>query len=86
MNGRNKPTRKDLIEKIATKLGDEVYDILGVARPNARIQALIKSYDEMDDESQAELLEYAKQLMAKKREKQKQSEIQQKSVFTPKTS
>ena len=55
LNGRNVPNGPT-VTKLADKLGPEIYDVLGLARPDPNIQPIISAYDEMDEETRQALL------------------------------
>ncbi len=84
ISGKRRPGRK-MAKIIAKKLGTETYDALEMARPEDEIKELIKSFDKLDPEKQAYLLERAKQLLYEQIEEERQLELEQKTVFRPKT-
>jgi len=63
MNGRRKPSGQS-VELLAEKLGDEVYDVLGIARPDPRLQAIMKLWGRLSDEIRQGLFEEAERLAA----------------------
>ncbi len=60
LNGQRQPSREN-VGKIAARLGPEVYDLLGLQRPDPNIQRLLRAYDELDEEGKEDLLQYAEQ-------------------------
>ena len=48
-SGRRNPSEEN-IELLAKKLGDEVYDVLGIPRPDDRLTAIIKAWGSATDE------------------------------------
>lgn len=58
LSGRRLPTGES-IHKLAKKLGPEVYDLLGVERPDAKEMALLTLFWQMDDVQKEDLLAYA---------------------------
>ena len=59
--GRNKPT-VDNVHKIAAKLGDEIYDLLGIACPDPTIQYIISVFSELNSAEQAELVSFVENI------------------------
>lgn len=55
---RKKPDKKSLI-KLADKLGPEVYDVLGLARPDADLKQVTAVWHKLDEETKQEILEIA---------------------------
>jgi transcriptional regulator with XRE-family HTH domain len=54
MNGTRKPTGT-YVERIAAKLGVEIYDLLGSPRPDPRLQAVISAWPKMTEREREEL-------------------------------
>lgn len=50
MRGRHAPKDPAVIRKIAAALGQEVYDALGVARPDPLQDAIIANWGQLDDD------------------------------------
>lgn len=65
LNGQRQPSREN-VDKIAARLGPEVYDLLGLQRPDPRIQRLVSAFDALDEEGKEELLQYAEQIRGRK--------------------
>ena len=61
LNGRYVPNTHN-ISKIAARLGPEVYDLLGLQRPDPDIQWLVKLFGELDEQGKEELLQAAEQI------------------------
>ena len=61
LNGRYLPDRQN-VSKIAERLGSEVYDLLGLQRPDPDIQWLVKLFGELDAQGKEELLQAAEQI------------------------
>ena len=59
--GRHLPDLKN-VNKIAERLGPEVYDLLCLQRPDPDSQRLVKSFGESDAQSKEELLQTAEQI------------------------
>lgn len=55
LNGSRKPTGEN-IDKIAAKLGPEIYDILGMRRPDPQLDRLIDAYNQASDEQKEEII------------------------------
>lgn len=68
LNGRYLPELKN-INKIAERLGPEVYDLMGLQRPDPDFQRLVKLFGELDAQGKDELLEAIEQI------KQRRSKI-----------
>jgi len=65
MNARNKPESEN-IEKIAAKLGYEIYDILELKRPDPTINQVIQVYDKVTPEEQEEMIAMIKKWAAER--------------------
>jgi transcriptional regulator with XRE-family HTH domain len=57
INGRRLPTGEN-IDRLAT-LGYEIYDLLGLVRPDPKTQALLKVFYNSDPETQDAIIEFA---------------------------
>lgn len=68
LNGRYLPDLKN-ITKIAERLGPEVYDLLGLQRPDPDFQRLVKLFGELDAQGKEELLQAAKQIKLRRQKK-----------------
>ena len=55
LSGKREPHGKN-VDKLAAKFGPEIYDILGLARPDPDLQPLLSAYDDMDPEARQSLL------------------------------
>jgi hypothetical protein len=55
-NDRRSPSDPQTLIKLARKLGPGIYDVLGLARPNGDVKALIQAYDNTPEERKRELL------------------------------
>lgn len=70
MNGRREPSGWS-VDKLASKLGIEVYDLLGLQRPeiyDPQLYQLIEAYHQASDEQKQYLLEQALRLVGFKPE------------------
>lgn len=61
--GSRTPSRK-MAAKLAEKLGAEVYDLLGFARPDEQSRELLTLFDACTPEKKAAMLAYARNLHA----------------------
>ncbi len=61
MNGSRSPSKENA-HKIAVKLGPEIFDLLGLARPDPYLQTIINGWDDLDEKQRQELLAFADQL------------------------
>ena len=61
LSGRRMPNEA-AAHLIAAKLGDEIYDLLGMQRPDPMLREMTKHWDQLSDEQQKRLLEYAREL------------------------
>ena len=59
LNNKIKTPDTETVEKFAAKLGPEVYDVLGLARPDPQLQALTAVWHELDDEIKQTILDLA---------------------------
>lgn len=53
------PPSKDNVDKIAEKLGPEIYDILGLARPDPNEEKLLEMYRAIDPNDKEGFLDWA---------------------------
>jgi len=56
MNGRMKPGNQNL-EKLATVLGQEIYDVVGKPRPDPGLQYIIQNWGKVLHETRSEAVE-----------------------------
>ncbi len=63
MNGNGVPTAIN-VDRIAARLGLEVYDLLGLARPDPDLQYIIANWDKLTPQDQADMLELIHKLAA----------------------
>jgi len=61
LNGRYLPEREN-VSKLAARLGPEVYELVGMLRPDPDAQCLMGIFGELDEERKKELLQCAKQI------------------------
>jgi len=69
MSGAYMPSGES-IQKIAEKLGYEIYDILGVQRPplaDERLAYIASIWDDLDEEARQKLLREAREMIVHKR-------------------
>ena len=59
MNGLRQPTG-DNVERIAGKLGPQIYDFLGLARPDPQLQELTSIWHQLDQSVKHKILNLAK--------------------------
>ena len=59
INARRKMPDQDSIKKIASKLGPEVYDVLGLARPDADLKQVTAVWHKLNDQTKHRILEIA---------------------------
>lgn len=70
LSGKVSTPSDESIQKIATQLGPEVYDVLGLARPDPRLKEIISRWHELSEEKQiAFLKEFQKVLPKNEKEK-----------------
>lgn len=62
MHGTMCPTGEN-VKKIAEKLGVEIYDLLGLARPDEEAQALVSLFGRLDSPHRTRLLAFAQQFL-----------------------
>lgn len=62
MNGTVRPTG-DNIRKIAEKLGPEIYDLLGLGRPDEETQVLVRVFGRLNPAYRTRLLAFAQQFL-----------------------
>jgi transcriptional regulator with XRE-family HTH domain len=60
INGRRKMPDKYSLAKIAERLGPEVYDVLGLARPDKDLKQVTAVWHKISDEAKNKILEVAK--------------------------
>jgi len=60
MNARNKPEGEN-IEKIASKLGNTIYDILGLQRPEPELRYIHQLFDEIEPHEQKDMMKHIKE-------------------------
>jgi len=70
LNGTREP-QGDNVRKLADKLGLEVYDALGLERPDPMLHYIQKNWDDLPMEVQREILEKAEAYAAKNGTKNK---------------
>jgi transcriptional regulator with XRE-family HTH domain len=58
LNGRSAPT-EERIDQLAEKLGPEVYDVLGLRRPDGKLNELLRVYDAATPEQKDEIIRQA---------------------------
>lgn len=58
-NGRRKISDPGTIDKFAEKLGPEIYDVLGLARPDEQLQELTSKWHLLDQSTKDEILSIA---------------------------
>ncbi len=68
MNGSRNPSKENA-SKIAAKLGPEIFDLLGLARPDPYLQTIINGWDDLDENQRKELLDFADKLRDENLEK-----------------
>lgn len=61
MTGDNPPSYEH-IERLASKLGPEIYDIMGMERPDPDIEQLVRLYSAATPEQKKEILRQALRL------------------------
>jgi transcriptional regulator with XRE-family HTH domain len=59
LNARRKNPDPDAVAKMADKLGPEVYDILGLARPDPQLQELTSIWHKLDKDVKDQILQIA---------------------------
>jgi transcriptional regulator with XRE-family HTH domain len=59
IGGRRKNPDKETIKKIADKLGPEIYDTLGLARPDPQLQELTSIWHMLAEKTKEDILETA---------------------------
>lgn len=57
INDKRQPTDEEEIKKLVLKLGPEVYDTLGLARPDPKLRQFIEAVDEHPPDQRDELWE-----------------------------
>ena len=60
LNGRRTPGKVN-IDKMAVKLGDEIYDCLELEKPDPILRAIINSWDDFDEPCRQEFKERLEQ-------------------------
>lgn len=60
INERRKKPDKVSLEKIASKLGPEIYDVLGLARPDPQLKQLTAVWHKLSEETKKIILDIAK--------------------------
>jgi transcriptional regulator with XRE-family HTH domain len=60
LNAKRRMPDQESIKKIAEKLGPEVYDVLGLARPDPQLQRLTSMWHKLDQETKNRILNLAK--------------------------
>jgi transcriptional regulator with XRE-family HTH domain len=58
----NYPPSRENVEKLAEKLGPEIYDIMGMERPDPDIEQLVRLYSAATPEQKKEILRQALRL------------------------
>jgi transcriptional regulator with XRE-family HTH domain len=59
LNSRRKKPDTETVKAIASALGPEIYDVLGLARPDPQLQELTGIWHKLDQETKSKLLEIA---------------------------
>lgn len=67
LNGHRKPTGRN-VEKLAEKLGPEIYDLLGLQRPDQDLQFLARHWHQLSDNLKKEITETAAEYLQEKGE------------------
>lgn len=62
MNGIRKPTREN-IQKLARRLGPEVYDIFGLQNPDPKLRLITRNWNKLTAEQQQEIIEGMESLL-----------------------
>ncbi len=65
MNGNSRPGGQEFIEKIAEKLGPEIYDLIDKPRPDPDLTYIIRRWGELSKETRRAILEQAKKQNAR---------------------
>lgn len=60
LNAKRRMPDPDSVMKIAEKLGPEVYDVLGLARPDPQLQKLTSMWHTLDQETKDRILAIAR--------------------------
>lgn len=60
LNAKRKMPDSNSIKKIAAKLGPEIYDVLGLARPDADLKQVTAVWHKLSEETKKRILEIAK--------------------------
>ena len=61
LNGRRKLSDPDTIDTFAQKLGPEIYDVLGLARPDPQLQQLTSRWHLLDQNTKDRILKIAEE-------------------------
>lgn len=64
-NNKSKPNDEKIIRRLAQKLGDEVYDALGMERPDSRLVFINEHWQDASDELQRSVHEQLQKDIAK---------------------
>ncbi|NUM48740.1 MAG: helix-turn-helix transcriptional regulator [Anaerolineales bacterium] len=64
MSGQVIPSEEN-VHKIAVTLGPEVYDLLGLARPDPRLKEIVSRWHELSDEKQIAFLKEFQKVLTK---------------------
>jgi len=67
MSGKRLPTEEG-IKRLAELFGDEIYDVLGIPRPNPFLQKLNRIWENIPPDKQQQLVEQAEQFEIKNEE------------------
>ena len=59
LNAKRKVPDQESIKKIAEKLGPEIYDVLGLARPDPQLQELTSIWHKLDQDVKNKILRIA---------------------------
>ncbi len=59
------PRDDDTIRKVAVRLGVEVYDILGLERPDPKLFFILQHWDDLSDDAKRAIIEKAEGFVAK---------------------
>lgn len=65
LTGKRRNIDRETTDRIAEKLGEEIYDVVGYSNP--RILAFYRAIRELDEDEERELLDHLEQIQARKR-------------------
>ncbi len=63
ISGKRQPNEK-MARRLAQKLGLEIYDVLGMARPDEQTQDLVHAFGKLDPDRQDQLIKRAQELLS----------------------